>query len=610
MNQLVTSRRRQRARLLLQAVACALVLLTPLAAPMAPVAAQTAPLWRGVYYNSVDFTGMSALVRHDPHINFDWGVGAPGPGVNADNFAAEWTISLYFDGGDYRFCAAADDGVRVWVDDRLLIDEWHAHMPSTYAGTTYLGPGYHQVRVTYFERTGKAAVRVWWERGAAGGAAAGGGWRGEYYDNANLSGTPVVRWDSAIDFDWGEGSPMPGVLPSDGFSVRWSRDVYLLAGNYQFYATVDDGVRISVNGVPIMNQWVTQPRTTHAADYYLPTGTHHIVVEYFEDAVDAVAIVTWSGSHTPAPPGPITIVVDDQDNGFVRGGPDETWNSRHTGYDDHLYWAWNSDREAQNWAKWIPHVAAPGEYEVFAYIPERFSGATKARYVVALNGQQFSRVVDQSLYPGQWVSLGSYRFKGGPDEYVYLGNDTGEAYATRYVGFDAVMLVQGGVQAPVAPSAWATSQGCQIAPRLGFGNVWRANSRVRQALGCPLEMEKTVWMAEQPFTGGLMFWRQDVKGIYVLCTNGSWQFANDTWTTGEAETDPAIVAPWGYYQPKRGMGKVWRTYANVRDILGWATAEERGFWGSVQAYERGLMLWSPTRGIYIFYNSGRWERVN
>ncbi len=594
------------------ALVCICVLLASLAAAPVPSAAQSAPLWRGVYYNSADFTGMPALVRDDPHINFDWGTASPGPGVQADQFSVEWNISLYFDGGNYTFSATADDGVRLWVDDQLLIDEWHAHLARTYAASTYLGPGYHHVRVTYFERTGKAGIRVWWEQGASA-ATAGGAWRGEYYPNATLRGTPVVRWDRAVNFEWGANSPMPTVLPADEFSVRWSRDLYLAGGNYYFYATVDGGVRVSVNGILIIDEWTAQGRTTHTGNLYLPTGTHQIVVEYFDDAGDAVAIVSWTGSDFPAPPAPVTITIDDQDEGFVRGGAEETWNSRQTGYGDHLYWAWNSTTEVQNWAKWFPHVTAPGEYEVFAYIPERFSGTTRARYVVALNGQQFSRTVDQSLFPGQWVSLGSYRFRGGPDEYVYLGNDTGEAYATRYVGYDAIRLVKGGQAAPPPSSAAAFSPasvaGCSIEPRLGFGRVWQGYSRVRQGLGCPLEMEKTVWMAEQPFTGGLMFWRQDVKGVYVLCNNGTWQYANDTWSSAESETDSTIVAPWGYYQPRRGMGKVWRTFPNVRETLGWATAEERGFFGTVQAYERGVMLWSPTRGIYVLYSSGRWEQL-
>ncbi len=52
---------------------------------------------------------------------------------------------------------------------------------------------------------------------------------------------------------------------------------------------------------------------------------------------------------------------------------------------------------------------------------------------------------------------------------------------------------------------------------------------------------------------------------------------NDEFSEGDPESDPAIVPPTGLYQPIRGFGLVWRTYPEVRDGLGWATAPEAGF---------------------------------
>jgi hypothetical protein len=48
----------------------------------------------------------------------------------------------------------------------------------------------------------------------------------------------------------------------------------------------------------------------------------------------------------------------------------------------------------------------------------------------------------------------------------------------------------------------------------------------------------------------------------------------------------------------------------VRSGLGWATTQERGFFGSVQPFASGTMLWSNVRGILVLYNDGRWERYN
>src|SRR5688500_15284537 len=82
-------------------------------------------------------------------------------------------------------------------------------------------------------------------------------WRGDYFDSVDLSGSPEMsRDDSAINFNWGEGSP--GIdVQADTFSVRWGTDVYLNAGTYRFTARADDGIRIWVDfgRDPIVDTW-------------------------------------------------------------------------------------------------------------------------------------------------------------------------------------------------------------------------------------------------------------------------------------------------------------------------------------------------------------------
>jgi hypothetical protein len=116
------------------------------------------------------------------------------------------------------------------------------------------------------------------------------------------------------------------------------------------------------------------------------------------------------------------------------------------------------------------------------------------------------------------------------------------------------------------------------------------------------------WSAEETFIGGYMFWRGDLGLIYAVYNGGTWQSFVDTWTEGDLEWDPTIVPPAGYYQPKRGFGKVWREQAGVRDKLSWATTEERGLGASWQAYQGGLMLWSDVQGTFVLYNDGTWSK--
>ena len=64
------------------------------------------------------------MVRNDQAINFDWGYDAPVAGLAADEFSVRWTRTVNFAAGYYRISVRADDGVRLWLDDGLLIDRW------------------------------------------------------------------------------------------------------------------------------------------------------------------------------------------------------------------------------------------------------------------------------------------------------------------------------------------------------------------------------------------------------------------------------------------------------------------------------------------------------
>ena len=120
--------------------------------------------WTAAFYPNRELRGEPVLQRQDPFIEFDWHAGRPGPTVAGDNFSAAWTTTRHFEAGAYRFFARADDGVRVYVDDRLVLEDWKIHPATRSFGDVNLGRGNHTVRVEYFEAGGLAAVSVWWER--------------------------------------------------------------------------------------------------------------------------------------------------------------------------------------------------------------------------------------------------------------------------------------------------------------------------------------------------------------------------------------------------------------------------------------------------------------
>jgi LysM repeat protein len=126
-----------------------------------------------------------------------------------------------------------------------------------------------------------------------------GPWNGAYFNNMDLSGSPVfTRQDTAINFNWGTGSPDPAQICQDRFSVRWTGSFnFVCSGPYRFTSTVDDGVRVFVDGNQIMNEWREQSVRTFATDVSLNAGTHNITVEYFELA--GVANITFGWQKLP-----------------------------------------------------------------------------------------------------------------------------------------------------------------------------------------------------------------------------------------------------------------------------------------------------------------------
>lgn len=256
--------------------------------------------WMGEYYANRFLSGYPTLVRQDATLDFNWGYGSPAPQIPADNFSVRWTRAPYFDEGTYRFQARSDDGVRIWVDGNLIIDQWHNWTPDTYVADIWLGAGYHNVVVDYYEETGVAFITVWWDRINPDYFP---DWKGEYFTNRDLAGNPAfLRNDTDIDFNWGTSSPAPGI-PSTNFSVRWTRRIDFSSGIYRLNARSDDGVRVFVDGNRVINAWRDSDYgPTHTAEVYL-SGRHDVRVEYYQHLGGARVRFWWDrisrGTATP-----------------------------------------------------------------------------------------------------------------------------------------------------------------------------------------------------------------------------------------------------------------------------------------------------------------------
>ncbi len=254
--------------------------------------------WRAEYFGNRDLSGSPALVRYDPAIDFDWENGSPDGAISADNFSIRWTRSLGFTPGAYRFYTSCDDGVRISVDGNRVVDAWQDQkLPNTHWGDVTLDSGRHTVVVEYYEHGGEASAHVWWKR-----LGDFSGWEGRYYANAELRGGPaLIRDDAEINFDWGEGAPADW-MPSDNFSIVWTRNVYFTPGYYRFNVRSDDGARVRLDGALVMDYWQPMDYEWHYVDWTYLEGTHTLKVEYFERAGGARVHFWWERSGTAAPP--------------------------------------------------------------------------------------------------------------------------------------------------------------------------------------------------------------------------------------------------------------------------------------------------------------------
>ena len=118
---------------------------------------------RGEYFDDRELGGSPLHTRVDAQIDFNWGLTEPVAGLG-DTFGVRWTGTVtprYSE--TYTLITTADDGVRLWVDDTLVIDDWTQHSVQQRSGTIALTAGQaHDLKLEYNDRTRHAVVKLEW----------------------------------------------------------------------------------------------------------------------------------------------------------------------------------------------------------------------------------------------------------------------------------------------------------------------------------------------------------------------------------------------------------------------------------------------------------------
>jgi hypothetical protein len=170
----------------------------------------------------------------------------PSPLTGGDTFSIRWTGKLDPEHSEtYSFRTNTDDGVRLWIDGDLIIDDWSTGPPRTNDASKALTAGLHDIKMEYYEYNWDAYAKLYWrspsqtddewqiipkERLYHDGS---GGLEAEYYENIDFTGGPVTQIDETINFEWATGDNGPG-------GVNFTHDVIVGRIPENDYAQLDE----------------------------------------------------------------------------------------------------------------------------------------------------------------------------------------------------------------------------------------------------------------------------------------------------------------------------------------------------------------------------------
>ena len=194
-------------------------------------------------------------------------------------------------------------GVYFGDDPNTVAD---ATTPLALITETTFEPGPMEPGKTYYWRIDQFNGTIWTTSGPWTFTVAplGGGLKGEYFNNMDLGGAPVLtRIDPGVDFDLGDGSPEPNVVNADGFSVRWRGEIApAFSEVYTFYTRTIDGSRLWIDDTLVVDKWAWVNRVvdTRGEPIELVAGQRYsLQMEWYNEDEEAEAHLMWESASQP-----------------------------------------------------------------------------------------------------------------------------------------------------------------------------------------------------------------------------------------------------------------------------------------------------------------------
>ena len=520
--------------------------------------------------------------------------------------------------------ARSDDGVRIYVDDTAILEDWNVHPATTTVSDTTLTAGSHTVRVEYFEADGDASVTVWWE----------------------------LQEEEAPDCD---------IQPHDDLKPHWSHSAVGCAtaaaetiwsawqrfekghmiwhmGDGSLYVYVEDG-----SWSTHTDSWDEQELTGRGTP---PSGLHAPVRGFgylWETNDDVYADLGWAKNEEKG----FCVLVQEFDSGknarckhgrclprrpaqFCQRNPvlpecTAGGDCRHvaTNLQDQPR---QRNRQllgpARTWMRHrcgLPSGGSPCKpssrdtcYGNPARIPSTSLSTTErgpSSQMTGTNRTSPTSAARRQTASSPPVRGFGYLWETDDDVYDDLGWATDEERGMcasvqvfengtilaeepggdcSHVGDDLESektLIDDNALLMGSGAAWSIL--CPYATHDKLDHLWSFAEH-----GCPTAEGGIIWAAWQPFQTGHMIWKQHDDALFVFFVNdGDWTRYDDDWDSQELTGDRGD-APEGMQTPVRGFGYLWENDDDVYGDLGWATAGERGFCAVHQEYDKGFLLLS------------------
>ena len=250
--------------------------------------------WSVEYFDGIELEG--AAIESECVVDIDQ-TSAP-VGVGPNQYSARFTKVIDEGAGTYEFSALSDDGIRVFVDGTEVIDEWYGQSGTKlHVGSVTLTEGEHVVVVEYYQAYGGAKLQVGYELAVTDCVTS--EWSVDYFAGTELEGS-AIKSECVADIDQTFNSDAgPAGVGFNQYSARFSKILDEGAGTYEFTTFSDDGVRVFVDGVAIIDEWYGQSgNEAHVGSVTLTEGEHVVVVEYYQAYGGAKLVVDYAQAVT------------------------------------------------------------------------------------------------------------------------------------------------------------------------------------------------------------------------------------------------------------------------------------------------------------------------